>query len=118
METFITAAFLAVLTGLAWLAYKHPAGYSRIDPWLTGGSLVLFALVGTWDTAFNEAHRLLIPYLDLTKQAQIERALDTERIPLLWLLLGWAACCAYLAVLRYLPQLTGSTDKDAGGPSQ
>jgi hypothetical protein len=49
METFFSGLLVAALTGLTYVAYKHPKGYVRIQLALLVIGVIGFSVLGIWE---------------------------------------------------------------------
>lgn len=110
MENFVGAAALAVLTGLTWLAYKHPSGYSVISIPLLSVNAAAFGLGVAYNLGVQAgSHAVLMSVIragggrlegidHAAVPATIDQALLFGGLPLLF---------AYLLFLRALPSLLG-----------
>jgi hypothetical protein len=105
---------VAALGGLSYLAYKEPLAYSRIFwPIFLFLALFLLAILSVRIGA-DEAFNILQPFLDLSKAAQIDKALEEfPFIDLRWAAGGILALMIYMGFLTYLPELRKTDTKNS-----
>ena len=105
IETVISGAILATLSGLAFLAYNHPDVYAKIYiplmviPWLgTIGILI-------WFGGASDAYVTFLPFMKPDTSNVALHALDPIRQTLWWCLGGATAFGIYAPTLRALADL-------------
>lgn len=110
MEPLIVGILLALLSGITWIAYKHPAGYRKIFV-----SIELIVILGastmlTWNIALDFAYANLSQFVESGKHDEALAARDNLQVPqlLMWLVLG---ICAYLLFLLKLPEILDDNRK-------
>lgn len=103
LQTIIAGLILAAVSGLTYLAYKHPKGYDLIFNYLFTVTVVVFLLYGTYKTGYAEGYSNGL-YADKSKW------LDDSWF--LWWVSGWWASMAFLVFLKILPTITSDTRKD------
>jgi hypothetical protein len=106
LETITAGLLLASISGISYLAYKHPLAYRKVFlPLLVLSNLIGLILV-VWGLGVTAAYLKLIPFLESSKWAQ-ERDAVNSILPRWWLVAG--ACLGantYLGFLNYgLPKL-------------
>jgi lipid-A-disaccharide synthase-like uncharacterized protein len=114
MEAFLWTLALAVITGLTWIAYKHPAAFTKnifpllfYMPTMLVGGMTMFLLVAI----DFDARTLLQKFAEPTSDNIIHLYAQTlaERVVFLsWLLIGYVAYAAFVQLLRYLPKILDS----------
>lgn len=104
LEIFLAFAVPA-LSGLAYLAYKHPKAYKKLFAPLYFISITCFGVLSAWDAGIwisNIKIKEKFPNIDAKA---IESTLEPWTIPYLWLIIGYLCFCFYLLFLSYLPHL-------------
>lgn len=111
METFLWMALLSLLTGITYIAYKHPPGYRKI--YIVLG--LAFGLAGIfdffWSTASNTTFKAVRPYIAPDKAEAALVAAKAVQIPL-WVSGMIIGVAAYLVLLAFLPQILGMPSKN------
>jgi UDP-N-acetylmuramyl pentapeptide phosphotransferase/UDP-N-acetylglucosamine-1-phosphate transferase len=105
IQTIGASLILAAISGLSYLAYKHPKAYSRLYIPLCLIGVIALALIGIWDTALSVAQEHLKQSLP-AEQSEISKAVLSG----LTVSFGWTMLCAFvyiliIAVLLFLPNL-------------
>jgi hypothetical protein len=121
LETLVTSLILALISSLAYLAYKHPKAYAKIyAPILVSMLCVLIALTA-WDAALTFAYRPVAKLAKSTEELDtMGQALDSVKVsrsvwpvPAIWFLLQ-----AYLYVLSRLPSILADEENDTSPKKQ
>ena len=105
VETVAAGLLLATVSGLTYLAYKHPHAYRKLWPplWIT--LVGAYVLINAWMSGAKEAHIRLIPLIDMSKQEEAHAAIEAM-LPRWWVVcVIFLGGVLYLGFLRYLPQL-------------
>lgn len=98
---------LVAITGLTWVAYNHPKGYSKIFLAITSLTFVTFAGFAIWNIALLVAGRQLSPMINHDKSAAANKAIEAISIPNGWLVFFTVAFLIYLMFLLYLHEIIG-----------
>jgi hypothetical protein len=107
-ELLVGLAVLAV-SGITFLAYKHPEGYKSLQGFI--GVFLLAILIGTgvWDFALSDATRAISDYSPST---EIKGAIKGLKSPG-WLWLSIIGLLVYLWLLLFLPEVTDKDDDNS-----
>jgi hypothetical protein len=95
------------LSGLTFLAYKHPKAYDTL--WLVLNIILIVVFVGAniCDESNTYAYTAVIPYITSGKFAEVNKAVSDQKLlsGAIYLLAIVLAC--YLLFLHFLPSLLG-----------
>jgi hypothetical protein len=109
LDTLIPAIIMAAVSGLAFIAYKHPSGYGRIYIPLMYSAFGVFLIIGAFHTGyllgFGDA---TVSYIKLNKIPL--NSPETPSNPY-WILVTLGIFSAYLCFLRVLPDILGLSSK-------
>jgi nitrate/nitrite transporter NarK len=110
MITIATILLVPFLTGLAYLAYKHPYVFNRLRlPVVASIILVLFgALYMVLSYASHTSYKALVTFIPLDKRLAALEAVQSANISdrTYFIIFGaWVAFMLYLAFLSALPYL-------------
>ena len=107
METLVSGLILAALSGLTFLAYRHPEAYEKIYvPFVLAYGVIFIGTVG-WNfgvlkTTYAVLDEIGYNFLDDAEKAK-ERLLLPE-----WLWLVLIGLYLYMTFLATLPKITGA----------
>ncbi|HZP21650.1 MAG TPA: hypothetical protein VFB16_15760 [Bauldia sp.] len=100
METIEAGFLLAIATGLATLAWREPAAYARLFPFVYGLLFATFALLIFWDIAAQYGAHRIMPFVPPEK---IKDAQNAYPGPLTGGLLAvFVVSLIYVVFLRYV----------------
>jgi len=114
MEQLIIGAILTAITGLAFIAYRHPDSFQVV--WvvlsLVGG--VVFIAITVWNISSYTTFEAISEYMNTSSRVKAQEAVEKIRVGY-WIALGsYIAFMVYLGILLGLPQLLGlSSDQKA-----
>lgn len=109
MKEFLWLALLSILTGLTYIAYKHPAGYRRIY-WFAGFSAGAVGIMSfVWTIARDVTFNAILPFLRPDKIEAAKAAVQSIQMPL-WAAGLLLAVATYLLILAFLPNILGMPD--------
>jgi hypothetical protein len=138
VETIVGGIVVAGLGGLTFFAYKHPAGFNVLAPWLVGIPAGVVVVYGIWQAAalnlWVSLMNLIPPGSDTAAAAAYERFSQPSWWIIALIYCAWTFYVIFLAKLPYLTSigdaggqegadearsLTGTTDvdKQIDGPS-
>ena len=103
MDKLVPGLFVAAISGITFIAYKHPTGYQRLF-WLLGIIFGIASVAGIiWDTSSAATAFALRPFIPPANRAAALAALDNpiERTWAIWSGLTFL----YLLFLLGLPRL-------------
>lgn len=110
MKELIIALLTAFLSGITFLAYKHPHAYKKLSLSsliFNTGETLLFVGVA-WSFGINSAHSALVQFIPIDKQASALKAIESIKLPALYaviVLTAWLCLWFYSIFLRFLPHL-------------
>ncbi len=114
LEGIIISLVVAIISVLAFVAYRHPLGYQKVYSWLVGLSIGIFVILVVWNGAISAA---LIKISFDPKFKEARDAVEQLQLPALPLVLINICTLIYLNILMALPSLgivakeNGSDDK-------
>jgi hypothetical protein len=107
-DTIISAIVMAAISGLTFIAYKHPKGYARMHypVMITFGAVwVLYATYSIgYVYGFGDAASA---FLKLNPSAYLHSPERESHSPTLWIFLLPVLFIGYLSFLRALPYILG-----------
>jgi cytochrome bd-type quinol oxidase subunit 2 len=95
-ETLVSGLIMSIVTGLAWLAYRHNHAFRKLFPWLYGATLVAAACFMSFTMGISFA--------------QSKKDLSPNSIPIFMLV--FLLVNAYLGFLYWLPNLLKKNEKN------
>jgi len=102
MENTLAVLGPLAISGLAFVAYKHPQAYFKFFfPISLAAMFAAWCFAMGWDSGIDRAVLLSDP----SKEAR--NALRAEQFGLLWILVGLPACMYGLIALTFLPSIFG-----------
>lgn len=110
-DTLITAITMAVISSLAFIAYKHPKGYARIYRPLEITILSGFVLWGAYQIGYEAGFSdCSIGYLTLNRGVSLNHP-NAHHVPF-WFWMLPVLIVAYLGILRLLPVVLDLPSED------
>jgi hypothetical protein len=104
-ETITAGLLLAAVSGITYLAYKHPPAYRKVFLPLFALNNFINIILVVWILGVQTAHIKLMPFIESSKSGQAHEAVDGI-LPRWWLV---GAVCfgtnVYLLLLYWLPKL-------------
>jgi hypothetical protein len=124
MGAFLATLFgglgVAAITGLTFLAYKHPSAYEKVFKGLEIVLGIIMLLIMFWSLAVSRAHLNLLPFIDQEKRAAADVAVQSIDLFSWKLFFAYFALYLYLLFLRFLRFLLHEDEcqprKEAGTP--
>jgi hypothetical protein len=110
-EGVAAAVLLAVVGGLATLAYRHPSGYVRVHEFLWRTLFVVFILYSIFQIGVAVGTSNMWEFIAADKFEAARAAKWSLGWSFLYPLLIFIASVLYLGFLRYLPRLVGRDDE-------
>lgn len=98
---------LAAISGLTFVAYKHPEGYTRLLKPIGIVSQAIFLAALIWDISGTRAYFRLYDYLEPIKREAAKAAVDNAEFLNGYIVAGYMAAGLYLGFLAFLPQILG-----------
>ena len=111
-EATVSALIVAAVTGLTFIAYKHPKAYSRCYVWLLVISTAAFCCVLTYIAGYSIACATAARFVLPDKLPEMELALGAHALAYVWIFVGYFAWMIYLVLLALLPFILGQGDPD------
>src|ERR1700730_3820736 len=93
------------LSGLTFLAYKHPKAYEKLGFGLFMILLPTIVVSFIWGLSNNFAYTAAIPYIPSDKIAEATKAINGERLLSVPLFVSLCLLAGYLLFFWYLPEL-------------
>jgi TRAP-type C4-dicarboxylate transport system permease small subunit len=113
LETITAGLLLASVSGITYLAYKHPRAYRKIALPLSTLILLIQFMVMMWSFGVQATHLKLMPLIESSKWNQAQEAVDGI-LPRWWLVaLVCLGATTYLLLLYWLPKLLDQEKKDS-----
>jgi hypothetical protein len=108
-----------VMAGLTILAFRDPATYRKLFPFLVGAVGVIYLVCFVWNCALLRGENAVISAVGGMKGEQwkldamqaASKALQATQFPIVWLGGILVCTCAYLCLLRMVPII-----RDAASP--
>jgi hypothetical protein len=107
MEEFLGGLGVAILTGMGWLAYRHPAGFRLI-----GTSVIMLASLGlllltAYDIGAQRLFGAVAEFIADEHVGDARRAAEAVKPNMLLCLGVYFALAIYVAFLGALPHILG-----------
>ena len=105
LETVAAGLILAAVSGITYLAYKHPPAFRKLMFLLIPLLLATHVIIATWAMGISRAYVKLYPLIDHSKWNEADAVINS--ITPSWTLTGviFLSCYAYLGFLAVLPLL-------------
>ena len=111
MQSFIFGLLLACVSGITVVAFKHPAGFAKLFPYLLAVSTIFFAGLTVWHLAIELTWANLLQFImkeTLSEAADVKKHL---RPSYPWVAFWYVGVIAFLWVNLKLPQFLQDSDK-------
>lgn len=120
IETIISGILLASISGVTFLAYKHPKGYSRLYWFLMPVTTIAFAWVFSHDRGLFDAKEVLVQFIPQPIDWQcVNDALDKKVLTGSWTMPAQIAIWVYLTLLLFLHRvISDKARRSAARPSK
>lgn len=105
MESLLQALFLAAITGITIVAYKHPQGYGRLYPFIAGLLLLIMISMVSWEIGNNNIYSKLYSLIPAGKRQEADAMLESAKIPNWYSIPMITALFFYFALLQFLPYI-------------
>ena len=102
MFTLLVPLLIAAISGLAYLAVKHPAVYEKLFGRVYFISGIVFGALLIWSGSISWAHTTLLQFIEPEKHASAKASIEAITIPVPWLLLAQFVVIGYLFFLSWL----------------
>jgi uncharacterized membrane protein len=105
-ENIVSGLVVALIVGIAGLAYRHSNAYKKSYAfWLMGAVFIIFFAVVFWTFGVNFVYERLKDYVDASKAKQPLETIEFYKISFLNLFLFFIVSNGYLFGLRYVDNL-------------
>ncbi|SRR6266446_4505551 len=105
LETVAAGLILAAVSGITYLAYKHPPAFRKLFYPMLGLIIAPQIILGAWALGVSHSYATIYRFIDRTKWNEADAAINSIT-PREWLVsLVLFGSLAYLAFLRALPLL-------------
>ena len=109
METLVSGIALAIISGLTFLAYKHPNAYRKMHTPLVA-ALCLVTIGGMiWFSAVSYTFETMMEFTPLDKFEEASQKIDSIRPPM-WGVWASLVIFFFLAFLSSLPDILGKQE--------
>jgi hypothetical protein len=105
LETITAGLSVAAVSGITYVAYKHPAAYRTVYQRLTWLTLAILIVIGIWSIGAQSAYTQLIRLIETSKLPQMEDALGHIMYRFRVVFAACVGTNLYLLLLSYLPKL-------------
>ena len=111
---------IASVTGLTYLAYKHPAAYERIFLWIIAAMTLFLIAAFIWDTSRSQAYIDMLPFISSGKDFEsasesrnaARKAMDDGQILDATIFILYFGFNLYLLFLAILPVILGKNKQE------
>ena len=93
---------LAAISGLAYLAVKHPSIYEKLFGKIYLASSIITLALLFWTTAMIRASIVLLPFTSPEKMLEANKAIDSVTIPYYLTIIAHVLFSAYLFFLSWV----------------
>jgi hypothetical protein len=104
MEAFLATVGVAALTGLTYLAYRHPNAFGKLALPLIISIFIVIVGNAVWDVALDATYNALQGFIPPEKTAAA-RAVTAAKHVAFWVTPGLLVLTLYLIFLQSLPRL-------------
>jgi hypothetical protein len=105
LETVAAGLILAAVSGITYLAYKHPPAFRKLLFLLAPLLMLSQLLLAAWDLGISRAFTVLYPLVDPAKWQEASAGIDSIR-PRWWLAsIIFLSSWVYIGFLASLPLL-------------
>lgn len=78
IDKLLVGLALAFVSGITFLAYKHPTGFAKLFPWLMGTTTTLYAAFFGASVGAGRAYDALKTFIPTDKAGEASRAADVS----------------------------------------
>ena len=111
-ETVASGLLLTLVSSLAFIAYRHPAGFRKIFPWFLFPAIAIILVNMCWNLAVRHTWGSLFDHIPIESREEAEKARDAAEMSDS-ISLGCVVLALYLIVLQHLQQILGIKKKGA-----
>jgi len=110
MQTFIFGLLLAGVSGVTVVAFKHPAGFARLFPYLLGIATLAFCGITIWYIAVEMSWRSLGAYIVEEAWPDAQATKGRLTLPYSLVVFWYLGVVAFLYVNLKLPPFLQTAD--------
>lgn len=104
-DTLIPAIIMAIISSLAFIAYKHPKGYSDIHYVLVFGLIIIWAIWGAYIVGYSQG-QINYMHVFIKINGDLSYKLPGEDDPFTsWFYILPPSIFVYLQILKILPKI-------------
>ena len=111
MDKIVTGLVLAGISGITFVAYRHPQAYEKLWGWLALIDVLVVLGIVIWNTSSYATNSAVIKFLKSDQWKEADDAVTKVRVQGS-ILIGLVVLSFYLQLLLYLPAILGITDTD------
>lgn len=111
MEGFLYTVAMASISGLTFIAYKHPKAFYKMFSYILSVSFLAYSMIMTWNIAGSYLRAKLSEQLTEEQFAIIEPTFEAVRFPSLVISAIYGSLLVYLIFLNSLPSLLHHDDE-------
>lgn len=104
MEQLVVGLILTMLTGLTYLAYKHPNAYQKLFSWIFISLLLIVIALHVWNVAIGKSFVSIISYIESTQLEAASSVNEKMFVPSMYIW-GLVLLQFYLGGILYLHML-------------
>lgn len=105
IETIAPSLVIAAISGISFLAYKHPRAYQKLFIPICYAQLAIVVGLVIWDAAITTAFSYLLPHFKNDEVKLASETVERLSLPIEWVLLGSFSLYLFLLFLLNLPKL-------------
>lgn len=118
MEAFLSALALAALSGVTFIAYKHPSGYRKISTKLFIAIVALIWGLMIWNASSEITFVSVKKYIDEEQLEEAEAIAFSIGYIKYWVYAILGILAIYIVILDFLPNILGIDDDPKGGKKE
>lgn len=111
MQTLFVGLLLASVSGVCFVAFKHPNGFAKLFPYLIAATTSILIGIAIWHVAVEISWMQLAPYIVEGSHVSAEIGKAKLTLPFAWVGFWYVAIVAYLWVNLRLPPFLQVTDQ-------
>jgi hypothetical protein len=111
LESLIVGLLLALISGLTFLAYKHPRAFDQLREAIELVVSLIFTGLLAWSVAVQIAFSDVAKYIDSQNFPEAHAQIDRLAPPIFLTILVYLLILGYLKFLKFLPILIKHPDE-------
>lgn len=112
MESFLSGVALAFLSGLTWLAYRHPDGFPKIANSLMAVSTLAYLLIAAYSLGVSKGGYAVANLDDDLSPSAIRQAVESVEPNIGLAFVMFFGFMTYMIFLSSLPYILGMPKQD------